>query len=314
MINENYNERHQAQTVGQIRDFMKKLNSLQAEHQSLRLHTAIAEKILNVTKEGAFHKRLEAEQSLILGSDAKDEYIEECIHRQEPLLKVLRILCLQSLTNNGLKSKMFDYFRREILHTYGFHHIFTLNNLEKLGLLKRNDTRSNFGQIRKSLKLWIDDIDENNPQDIAYVFSGYAPLSVRFLQMATRSGKEKDREADRPGITLFQGLKTNEELLRTLPGPVFEERQQLPAGVQDFSVAGTSASSAAADSQPKRRKIVLVYFIGGVTFAEISAIRFLSQLPQEDGQQFDYVIATTKLINGDSLLEPLLAAPAVDAA
>lgn len=31
----------------------------------------------------------------------------------------------------------FDYYRRELLQTYGFEYLFTLNNLEQLGLLKK---------------------------------------------------------------------------------------------------------------------------------------------------------------------------------
>lgn len=36
-INENYEQRHAAQTVGQMREFVGKLSALQAEHQALRL-------------------------------------------------------------------------------------------------------------------------------------------------------------------------------------------------------------------------------------------------------------------------------------
>lgn len=44
-------------------------------------------------------------------------------------------------------------------------------------------------------------------------------------------------------------------------------------------------------------------FIGGVTFAEIAAIRFLSKQPDVNA---DFVIASTKLINGNSLIESLI--------
>ena len=39
------------------------------------------------------------------------EYIEELIHKQEPLVKVLRLLILLSVTNSGLPKKQFDYLR-----------------------------------------------------------------------------------------------------------------------------------------------------------------------------------------------------------
>lgn len=54
-------------------------------------------------------------------------------------------------------------------------------------------------------------------------------------------------------------------------------------------------------SGPKRRKKILVYFIGGITYAEISAIRFLNKLFPDK----QFIIATTQIINGDSCVEML---------
>lgn len=44
-------------------------------------------------------------------------------------------------------------------------------------------------------------------------------------------------------------------------------------------------------------------FIGGVTFAEIGALRFLSTRPE---LKSDFVIATTKLESGNAMLESFL--------
>lgn len=89
------------------------------------------------------------------------EYVEEMIFKQEPLLNVLRFLILFSVTNSGLPKKHFDYLRqvdftelsfcfelvllsktnfwlrRELLQSYGFEHIATLDNLEKAGLFRK---------------------------------------------------------------------------------------------------------------------------------------------------------------------------------
>lgn len=62
--------------------------------------------------------------------------------------------------------------------------------------------------------------------------------------------------------------------------------------------------------QQGENRVTLVFFLGGVTYAEIAALRFLSQM--EDGGT-EYIIATTKLINGTtwikSLMEKLEPAP-----
>ena len=53
----------------------------------------------------------------------------------------------------------------------------------------------------------------------------------------------------------------------------------------------------------KKRRVIVVLFIGGVTFAEVAALRFLGSRPEVN---CTFVIATTKLINGTSLLESIV--------
>lgn len=48
----------------EIRDFMKKLSGLQQQHQFLRIHTNIADKVLSITRDTSFRVKLEAEQSM----------------------------------------------------------------------------------------------------------------------------------------------------------------------------------------------------------------------------------------------------------
>jgi vacuolar protein sorting-associated protein 33A len=48
----------------------------------------------------------------------QNDHIEEMINRQVPILQVLRLLCLQSLVNGGLKQKIFEFFKKEILQVF----------------------------------------------------------------------------------------------------------------------------------------------------------------------------------------------------
>lgn len=41
-------------------------------------------------------------------------YIEDRIAQKDALAKVLRLMCMQSVCNNGLKQKVLDYYKREI--------------------------------------------------------------------------------------------------------------------------------------------------------------------------------------------------------
>ncbi|XP_078410263.1 vacuolar protein sorting-associated protein 33A isoform X2 [Cetorhinus maximus] len=268
--------RHNAKTVGEIKQFVSQLPHMQAARTSLANHTSIAELIKDITASETFFDNLTVEQEFMSGidTDKVNSYIEDSIAQKEPLIKILRLVCMQSVCNNGLKQKVLDYYKREILQTYGYEHILTLNNLEKTGLLKpQTSTRNNYPTIRKTLRLWMDDINEQNPNDISYVYSGYAPLSVRLTQILARPG-----------------WRSIEEVLKMLPGPHFEERQQLPSGLHKKRQQGEN-------------RVTLVFFLGGVTYAEIAALRFLSQM--EDGGT-EYIIATTKLINGSSWIKSMM--------
>lgn len=107
-----------------------------------------------------------------------------------------------------------------------------------------------FTTVRKSLRLLIDDNPEALEElenDISYVYSGYAPISIRLVQcVAQKSGvisnpAEKasvdDRDGKGKGSTskkLFAhsivGWKGFEDVLSTIPGKTFDMVQKLPSG------------------------------------------------------------------------------------
>ncbi|TRY66271.1 hypothetical protein DNTS_026228 [Danionella cerebrum] len=263
IISAAFEERHNAKTVGEIKQFVSQLPHMQAARSSLANHTSIAELIKDITTSEVFFDSLTVEQEFMTGvdTDKVSTYIEDCIAQKDPLIKIMRLVCMQSVCNNGLKQK----------------HLLTLKNLEKVGLLKtQNSMRNNYPTIRKTLKLWMEDANEQNPNDVSYVYSGYAPLSVRLAQVLARPG-----------------WRSIEEVLKMLPGPHFEERQTLPTGLHKKRQSGENRTT-------------LVFFLGGVTFAEIAALRFLSNM-EESGNE--YIIATTKLINGTSWIRSLMDNP-----
>ncbi|KAL0538594.1 hypothetical protein IC582_022742 [Cucumis melo] len=268
------------QSVSELKDFVKKLNSL----PEMTRHINLAQHLSTFTSKPSFLGQLDMEHTIIEAEsyDICFEYIEELIHKQESLVKVLRLLILLSVTNSGLPKKHFDYFRREILHSYGFEHMGTLNNLEKAGLVKKQESKSNWLTVKRGLQLVVEDTNTVNPTDIAYVFSGYAPLSIRLVQQAVRSG-----------------WRPIEEILKLLPGPHSEtKRGRFLSSSSYDSLQGASASNDKVTDG--RRTVVLVVFVGGVTFAEISALRFLSG---QEGMAYELIVGTTKIVSGNSLTE-----------
>ncbi|CAJ0963054.1 unnamed protein product [Ranitomeya imitator] len=318
IISAAFEGRHNAKTVGEIKQFVSQLPHMQAERASLANHTSIAELIKDITTSEPFFDNLTVEQEFMSGFDTEkiNPYIEDCIAKKDPLIKILRRVSVPSVhMQHRSKAKSAGLLQERDLtvikialwnesdsvgalriapaillkmaaprektdgrtpggRTYGYDHILTLHNLEKAGLLKAQlGSRNNYPTIRKTLRLWMDDVNEQNPNDISYVYSGYAPLSVRLAQVLVRPG-----------------WRSIEEVLKILPGPQFEERQSLPAGLMKKRQQGEN-------------KVMLIFFLGGVTFAEIAALRFLSQL--EDGGT-EYIIATTKLINGTTWIKSLM--------
>lgn len=46
--------------------------------------------------------------------DKNNPYIEDMIAQKKPLVKVLRLICLQCITSSGFKPKLLDYYKREL--------------------------------------------------------------------------------------------------------------------------------------------------------------------------------------------------------
>ncbi|KAL7287732.1 hypothetical protein TKK_0018117 [Trichogramma kaykai] len=282
-ISSQFDERHGDKSVQEIKQFVARLPHMLATKQSLAKHTTIAEMIKEVTDSSNFLETLQIEQELLNGidTDKPNSYIEDLIAQQEPLIKVLRLLCLQSITNSGLKQKLLDYYKREIIQTYGYQHLPTLLNLEKAGLLKVQQSVRQYTVLRKALRLTVEDESEIMPKDISYVHSIYAPLSIRLAEQLVQPGG-------------WQGLN---DILGLLPGPAISSYTQKTTS----NIRRNSLTSEDSGADPP--KLIFVFFIGGCTYAEISALRFLSQ---QEELNVEFIIGTTKLINGNTFISSLM--------
>ena len=89
----------------------------------------------------------------------------------------------------------------------------------------------------------IDDTPEGREEvenDISYVYSGYAPISVRLVQCVAQRGgvlsnpaeKEKSTTGDAAKVQAHPivGWKGFEDVLSTIPGKTFDVVQKLPSG------------------------------------------------------------------------------------
>nr|XP_028561907.1 vacuolar protein sorting-associated protein 33B isoform X2 [Podarcis muralis] len=301
-------DRRRGMDIKQMKNFVsQELKGLKQEHRLLSLHIGACESIMKKKTKQDFQELLKTEHALLEGFDLRDSisFIEEHIDRQVSPLESLRMLCLLSITENGFAPKDYRSLKTQYLQSYGPEHLLTFHNLKHLGLLteqvpgetltavenkvsklvtdraagKLSDAfnslarKSNFRGISKKLGL-IPRVDgEYNlkvPRDMAYVFSGaYIPLSCKLIEQVL------ERKS-------WLGL---EEVVRLLGG-------------NEFSVADTTVEENPAwDSQ----RIVLAIFLGGCTFSEISALRFLGR---ERGIRF--IFLTTAITNSARLLESMI--------
>ncbi|CAG9770251.1 unnamed protein product [Ceutorhynchus assimilis] len=267
-------ENIQDKSVQEMKLYVNRLPQILAKKKQLALHTSIAECIKEHTDQYDFFDTLKAEQEFLscFEVDKPSPYIEELMAHGKPLIQVLRLICLQCVCSSGLKPKVMEGYKRELVQVYGLEALLAITKLEKVGLLKLQSGTRQYTVLRKTLKLVMEDTSEINPTDICYVHSIYAPLSVRLAEQVTKNG----------------GWKQLHDVLGLLPGPTLDESPSIASNViQNYDTP----------------KVVLVFFIGGCTFAEISALRFLSQ--QEDSN-VEFVIATTKLINGNTFLKSII--------
>ncbi|XP_072770939.1 vacuolar protein sorting-associated protein 33B isoform X2 [Nerophis lumbriciformis] len=298
-------DKRQGMDIQQMKTFVsEELKGLKQEHRLLSLHISASESIMKKKTKQDFQELLKYEHSLLEGFDIREciSFIEEHINSQVSMIESLRLLCLLSLTENGLLQKDYRSLKTQYLQSYGMEHLLTFATLKQMGLLveqqqgetltvmenqvgklvnnktagKLTDAfsslakKSHFRALSRKLNLVPksdEEYDLRVPRDMAYIFSGaYVPLSCKLIEQVL----------ERDGWT---GL---EEVVRLLNG-------------NEFVVTGNNGATKEA------QRVILVMFLGGCTFSEISALRFLGK---ERGYRF--IVVTTAITNSSRMLEALL--------
>lgn len=207
--------------------------------------------------------------------------VEDLIAQGAEMHVVIRLLCLASITAGGIKGKTLENIKKEVLQVgcflscdhdalmaaqaYGYSYLPLLLSLSSppLAILLPNPLPSSapaavagakypYASLRKSLRLLIDgneSLDELE-NDISYVYSGYAPISIRLVQCVTQKGgvlsnpaksKEGATEEDgKKGKSTFLGptqahaivgFKGFEDVVESIAGRTFDITQKVANGV-----------------------------------------------------------------------------------
>lgn len=265
-----------------------------------------------------FSDQIRVEQNLIEGNESRASlnYIEEGIIKLYPKHQMLRLICLYSICNSGIFNKELHNLIRLYTQSYGYEHILSFFNLKRIGIFfeisnqfnlisNSSSNSSNSSLIQKlpsyqsaaattpvpseTIKKFRHNVKKfnlipllesecyniRNPSDCGYVFGGaYYPCVCRL-------------------VGLYLDLKSTAQLedfckqtqCKTPPS-------MLP---NDDSIRELQASHHATKG---KQRIQVVVFVGGVTFAEVSALRFLSRQ-----KGIPILILASSITNGNTFLE-----------
>eukprot|EP00053_Salpingoeca_punica_P015188 m.139061 g.139061 ORF g.139061 m.139061 type:complete len:587 (+) comp16647_c0_seq2:162-1922(+) len=278
-IGASYEEGHTLADLAAIRGFIDKLGDLKAQHYSLQVHTAAAEAIMMAHNNDEFTRRLELEFSILNNaSTPSTEWLEECIYRQTPLNSNLRLLCIMSLARGGLPPKLYDDMKRIVLHSYGYEHLTTFDNLRKMGLFRMEEKTAVFPRLRKRFQLMQQETETESSSSGGaggaggggasdkYVYYGYMPASVALIEQACK-------------------VASDARVLEDLSSLVAPKHTAVY-----WRQPGTALSTSRVEN-------VLVFFLGGCTLSELSALRKLGRATSKK-----FVVATTDIISGERLM------------
>lgn len=276
-------------SLAHVTAMLQKVPDLVKKKRSLVHHLQLVQQIRQLSAQYELRGCVETEMLIMSAgkssssSAAKDvdRFLEEAIVRDPPmnLYDALKLVCLCSLVRGGLKADKLQWYRRQFCHTYGYQVLPLLVQLEKLDLLGTNHQTFDFPHLKRHFALIrgvLDDEDTENPKDIQFMFpyTGYAPMSVRRIQ-----------------DTLGMKYKTS-----ALSGLASSSSSS-----SSVSIVSAASGNSNGGDQVALRTHVLVYYIGGVTVAELAAYRYLNQTQA----QFEFFVAATSICNGQRLLRAI---------
>lgn len=243
-----------------------------------------------------FSDQIRIEQNMIEGIEPKASlnYIEDGIIKLYPKTIMLRLICLYSICYSGIANKDLNNLIETFLKSYGYEYIITFIFLKKCGILYESSNQFNLISsssaqkssttntasetikkfrhiVKKSNLIPLLETDNYNPRtptDCGYVFGGsYFPYVCKLLKnyFELKSLVQVEDWCKQNHCKLQQGLIPNQHAGR--------------------------------DLQSKEKRIQIILFVGGVTYAEISALRFLSKQTE-----IPILIMASSIINGNKFI------------
>ena len=268
--------------LADLTDEIKKYTNVRADFEK---NERLLDFVINSLKDEDLIRYREKEQILLSGEmpERLHEFYDEHLCQQKDLIKLIKLMIIESLTQNGIEG--YPQLKREIINIYGFQKIFLFRDLENLGWLKEKTKLKNlkhlinnfsYSQLKEKLDLVSESFQNKIYDDCSYVLMGFSPVSLKLIEKAVYGQWASIGEilSKMPGETSFPG---DENVIRD---PLND------------------------------KNIMFIVFLGGITYTEIEAIRFLNRkfnLENLQGQRkkTQFIILTTSILNSGKVLDSL---------
>jgi hypothetical protein len=111
-------EKNKHSTLKEISEYLDKVKVAREEVIPVTTHINIADYISNFLKTPIYGEYLRNEQSLLGGEVPANiyDFYESETAKQADMQKLLRLMCLESLVQNGLRAKSYDQIKRDFLN------------------------------------------------------------------------------------------------------------------------------------------------------------------------------------------------------
>ncbi|KAJ2938470.1 hypothetical protein O0L34_g12915 [Tuta absoluta] len=295
------NEDIKALGIQQMKEYVAtKLQQVTLYKQNLVNHVLACETVISEMS-NKFEKLKWTETEMLNNRNKKSnfQFVDEHFGTDIHIYNSLRLMCLLSLTQ-GLSYEEYNSLVSKYLLAFGYKFLYVFNNLINAGLLiqpsspKLSLNISNLGNLSDRLPKWQNEfqstagklkqlpsqperIDKSSP---GYVFNGgYVPLIAVLCNTLLTSESLADVLAKlsvldlKIGGKILEGVKCGISTLNEKLTSLKLQNGDLEFGYKDGKSLGKLLKTDPAVDQvfPLKPRSVLVYIIGGVTYAEIGA-------------------------------------------
>lgn len=293
-----YDVRHSAETVGEIKSFVNSLTSLQARQKLLQMHTTLSTDILKEVEQNnclQFARIIELEQDILSETITSNEMFNRVLdlinENDVSESKLIKLICLISICKRHIKDHDLETLRNEMIDRFGIEAFFHVERLIQLQYLndKTHMKDSLLKKDYRSVSSWLNTLpQENLNNEATFAFCGVVPLSMRLVQLVyDRTVLSKYYASQQPFIInkkpsishtkeLFQAIYGDSNIVQEhdLNGPDINKQDKLRLSKSSKPVTQVS----------------IIVMIGGVTMGEIATLQFLQEQLHNKGIYKRFII------------------------